>query len=1026
MRWLGRMSLVLVVTWGFHACDRQPRRAVPLETLIRYLDRHRLPTQEADLLSAYLSQKGTDARQRFLRAQRHPLRALYFNRLDRLVLEALSGRTPRPVAPQPLRQLATDWQTWLGEPVLTYNLDFLERHGSEHRRVWLEGRYHQLIGDSLRATKNYLGAAAAYQRALSAFEDIDNLSGVAAAKYSLAEALHRAGRKRESLELCSEAYDAALEVGDVVVQQHASYRMGVLTYELRHYQNSLTLLRRAAELARRLDSRRIEARALSMIATVYEETGQPLKSLPLHRQCVEIYDKLDRPLLKSAALRRLGFAYTTLGDYDQAIAAHRQSLKIAQSLDEPLHVASQLNNLGEVYNLLGDYERALRFHKQAVEIVQQLGVDEFTALGLASIGSDYVALGKLDTAITYFRQALQVAEAPDLEPRRAEIFQQYGEALLTKGDRREAEELFRKAFEINSANGYKEGLVLNLLGLGEVALQTGRLDVADNRFQAALRVALKARLSNLIWKAYYKNGRVWARRGHFKRALRYFNAAIDTIESGRARISEQRFRIGYLATRQQVYDQAASIYLQQLPDPRKALELVERAKARAFLDVLSGDVEVASEHLRMTPESDGPSVKIKQAALELPAIAELQKRLRPDEVVLEFHVFDEQVGIWLVSRDRVRAKRIPARRAVLRRWVRDFRKIVGADGSDDALRAQSLAEAEVWYQRTLNQARRLTRLLLAPIWSDLAPYPKVYLVPDDVLHYLPFAALTNPADSTRFVIESKTLARSPSAAVLASLLRRPLRPAPRPLHILSVADPELNLQGARAVGNFLARNAPGSRVLFGSEATEPALLRALRKTFTVVDFGTHCTLNERNPLYTALHLADGRKRTGGLVRPAGSRGSDAAVDSSRLEPYLLMHEVFKLPLSRTPLVALPACETALGRFARGEGLVGLSRAFFYAGASTVIATLWKVDDAAAADIMTDFYTMLLRQRRTNAAAALRAAQMAQIRRLRNDAFVRFPHPYFWAGFVTTGRMNFASSPRQELRQARRSFSLGNN
>jgi CHAT domain-containing protein len=243
---------------------------------------------------------------------------------------------------------------------------------------------------------------------------------------------------------------------------------------------------------------------------------------------------------------------------------------------------------------------------------------------------------------------------------------------------------------------------------------------------------------------------------------------------------------------------------------------------------------------------------------------------------------------------------------------------------------------------------------------------RVVVVPHDVLHYLPFAALRSPAG--RWLVEDYALSTLPSASVLKFLAGKGSQGNAA---ALAVGNPDvgagLNLRWAEREARFVGQRVPSTTVLVRGEATE-ARTKSLIGSAGLIHFASHGELNETDPLASAL-----------LLVPGGN-------EDGRLE----VRELFGLELSAN-LVVLSACETGLGKLSRGDELVGLQRAFLYAGTPAVVTTLWKVDDRASFDLVRAFYERLAAE---GPVAALRQAQLTTMG--------IHPHPFTWAAFGLTG------------------------
>jgi CHAT domain-containing protein len=253
--------------------------------------------------------------------------------------------------------------------------------------------------------------------------------------------------------------------------------------------------------------------------------------------------------------------------------------------------------------------------------------------------------------------------------------------------------------------------------------------------------------------------------------------------------------------------------------------------------------------------------------------------------------------------------------------------------------------------------------LIAPLKSSLTTR-RIGIIPHSVLHYLPFAALT---DGQRYFGEAYVLFSLPSASVL-QFVHQTQHTADDRILALAGSQTEPPLYYAEREVKTISRHR-NAHTLMGEQATESAF-KHLAAQFPILQLAAHGELNTRNPFFSRVLLSSDEENDGALH----------------------VYEIYELDLSQADLVVLSACDTQLGKQSRGDDIIGLTRAFIYAGTPSVIASLWKVDDRATSDFMTAFYQQLRRGK--SKAAALQTARM-QTRE-------KYPHPYYWAAFVLTG------------------------
>ena len=546
----------------------------------------------------------------------------------------------------------------------------------------------------------------------------------------------------------------------------------------------------------------------------------------------------------------------------------------------------------------------------------------------------------------------------------------------------------------------------------DVSLQSAQLALQRDDAAEALRLATagradaeKAALANKLAEADRILAQANSKLGHVDAALAAAQSALARIENSRAALQDPALRAGFLEQRQGLYSFAVHLAL-RMNRPDEALALAERSRSRAFLDLLGNaslskgrTVALAQEESAMrarlaaaatlSPESDddeeedGTAAGAKSAkvarervaaaerdyqaflqrvrkenveqaslmAVEPVTVVEIQKLLPEGAVLVEYLLSEGDLIIWVMDRGSVQMRRPRLDRGALVTEVREFRAAIASQ----APLPQVEARAQALYQKLLGPVRQMIR------------GKQLVIVPHDVLHYLPFTALRTP--DGQWLVEEHTISTVPSASVLKFLVDKGAHASDR---ILAVGNPDLGpglaLRYAEREVRTIGEKFPAtSTVLTRAEASESRVKRQLGQA-GLLHFAVHGELSETDPMASALLLAPGDGEDG------------------RFE----VRELFSTELSAR-LVVLSACETGLGKLSRGDELVGLQRAFLYAGTPAVVTTLWKVDDRASFMLMRAFYEALAAK---GPAEALRAAQRTLI--------IDFPHPFAWAAFGLSG------------------------
>jgi CHAT domain-containing protein len=519
--------------------------------------------------------------------------------------------------------------------------------------------------------------------------------------------------------------------------------------------------------------------------------------------------------------------------------------------------------------------------------------------------------------------------------------------------------------------------------LHKAQLETGDIAAAKAGFDTLLQDPRVRGNGEIHWLLLLDRGRIALRENDPDLAIKLWQEAVDIIEQQRSTIHTEANKIGFVGDKQAVYRHLI-VALFARNDLAAAFDYLERSKSRALVDLLAAkqDFSVAGakgeqlrallaqtesvERSQLVQTSTGqrtgtrslavaPLRQIRDQAPELASLVsvtsspldELRGKLADDEMLIEYYYDDRNLYAFALTRDSLRALRTDA--AGLENDIRAWRRAL-----EDSRSADHLALSQ-----------KLHAKLIAP-FSTLLDKPRLVIVAHSLLHYVPLAALH---DGSRYLIDQYALRLLPSASVLKYL--KTATPG-RPTGVLAfgnpdLGDPRLDLQHAQEEAQAVTRMVPQSKALLRKDANESAF-RLYAPGFRFLHFATHGEFRAEAPLESALLLARDEKSDGALT----------------------VGKLYSIQLD-ADLVTLSACETGLGKIASGDDVVGLTRGFLYAGASTIVASLWKVDDQATADLMRTFYRDMSKGDKQE---ALRRAQQA--------ARDKYPHPYYWAAFQLIG------------------------
>jgi len=709
-----------------------------------------------------------------------------------------------------------------------------------------------------------------------------------------------------------------------------------------------------------------------------------------------------------------------------------------------------LDNIGAVHELLDDHRKALDFHNQSISIANDVGDKATLATALRNAAIAERALGSSKQAIEHLNLALDKARSVGNPRLIGSALNNLGETLLLAGEADSARGRYSEAITLWRSAGDLTGEAGALYGLGRVEKGVGNLQRARQNIEAALGLVESLRLR-------YKRQEL--RSSYFASVQKYYEFYIDLLmRMHRARGSDGNDAVAFAASERAKARGLLDILTEANADIRQGIDpgLLERernlqqqlnARAQLQMQLAAGrnnadQLKAASREVQnLTAQFEELEAQIRKespryAALTQPrplGIREIQDTiLDQDSLLLEYSLGEERSYLWVVSKTGLRTFELPGRDQIEKvaqdvySLVTKPNKLVPSSSSDQkrGLRVVREAKNDTALQESI---RKLSQLILAPAAAELLS-KRLLVVADGTLQYIPFAALTVATSGIyRPIILDHELVGLPSASVL-SVLRDDLRSRKTADKILAVlADPVFEAnddrirnprgdsrsekrskenESKRGLSIALAKGAaetgisngptiprlPGTRqeaegilALVPEAATRKATdFDASRATamsedlgrYRLVHFATHGFLDSINPQLSGLVLS--------LVNEAGEYQNG----------FLRAHEIYNLKLG-ADLVVLSACQTGLGKQVRGEGLVGLTRGFMYAGAARVAVSLWSVDDEATSTLMRSFYKRMLVDH-LKPSAALRAAQIEMFQQAKWQA------PYYWAAFVIQG------------------------
>jgi CHAT domain-containing protein len=873
--------------------------------------------------------------------------------------------------------------------------------------LWIQANAQDFLADLENAAHSYDRAADFFRKAGKPLE---------ASRTSLGymETLTKSGRFDQAQSVAEAARKVFIEFDDLTSQATVDMNLGNLHWRRGNYSAALEAYRQAAQVFQALGNELYAAMNQINQANMLNELDDFLGAEKLHEQA--------RPVFEAAGLRNT-VAYVDLnlailqyyrGNYSKAFQIFEQARAMFSSLSMPVELAVTDLEESDLHLNLNLPERAYQLAEKAEAALSETHMPFESARARANQAVALARSDQLERAAALLEDVRASFDSQGNKTWIAHADLQRAEVLGQMGKRPEARRLAAEAARaydelgMRTKQSYAHIVCANLWADdGEWAHALEELDIAARLVQATAAPWLEPRIEAC-------RGRVREGMGQLSDAIEHYRLAVQQTEKMMVALTAEEHRTAYIADKLQPYE--ALVALHAANDPPLAFQWAEQAKSRALVDLLAAGIrprlrirdemdarnaerlqtlreELNWLYTRLTRgeapgDSSGPVAgpetwaKIQEREKEASALwrslqarhaeelsllrevplsaSEVQSGLPENAAIVEYFIAREQLIIFLLTKREVFAYPVSGSMTDVLPLLEEL-----------AFQFSKFQYGPEYYQRhkpallqTINDLLgRLGDKLLGPIWEHLSGVDTLNIIPHGPLHALPFHALRQGG---RFLIETHAVSYAPSAAVLNYCWNKPPRQGqgqPFDGTALLVGVPDERATQVSQEIQALSELVQGSQVLLGKDAT----LERVRMAAPDCGF---------------LHLA-----AHGLFRPEAP-----LLSSIRLaDQWMAVQDVYDLDL-RASLVTLSACETGLGHDVGGDELVGLVRGFFHAGASSLLVSLWVVDDKSMTDLMIQFYTYWLAGK--SKVQALRQAQLNLIK--------QYEHPYYWAPMVLVG------------------------
>ena len=837
------------------------------------------------------------------------------------------------------------------------------------------------------------------------------------------------GEPQKALEYYEQSLAMATDLNNRSLQGDVLNNIGAIYYSQSDTLKALNYYNQALKIRRVLNDPATIASTLSNIANIYTSMGEQERALQYLEESLVLRQKAKDIRGEANTLYYIGYTHASLGDTTKALEYYNQALPLRRVVGDRRGEALTLKNIGVALNSRGELQQALTYLSQALDLQRTIKDRRSEALTLEQIGSVHTQSGDLVLANQFYNEALTASQA---------VGDKRIEATVLKGMARVARELG----ELENSRKYIED------SIAKIETVRGQVDIQ-----------MRASFTGVQHSAYEFYIDLLMRLHRLNPAKELDQTALQVSERFRARsllesLSEISANIrqgvdAELLKRERTISQQINAKAERLMQARGQQNAKDRVST-LNKELYELEDQYAQTQAAIRKANPGYAAITQPQSLDVPAI---QKELDENTLLLEYALGEERSFVWVVANNSLTTYELPKQSEIkpVAQQVYEAltaRTLVVNVETPQAKQAR-IAQADAQFTQA---STKLSEMLLAPLASQLGN-KRLVIVADGALQYVPFGALPEevvggwwsvigekntstdnrqtsdrnrpPTTNRRPLILSHEIITLPSASVIGVMRKELAGRTVAPKMLAVIADPvfaadderakvskvKLAKAGstetaARGIVHEEAKSSGDQKMSGGlkiprlpfthQEADQIFALAPKASSFRATDFkASRATVTDPElGKYRYLHFA-----THGLLdseKPGLSSLVLSMLDEqgNPQDGFFRAHELYNLKLP-AELVVLSACQTGLGKEIKGEGLVGLTRGFMYAGAARVIVSLWSVNDKATAELMTKLYQSML-QKGESPAAALRSAQVAMWKQKQWSA------PYYWAAFTLQG------------------------
>jgi CHAT domain-containing protein/tetratricopeptide (TPR) repeat protein len=857
-----------------------------------------------------------------------------------------------------------------------------------------------MMGRSLAANEEFERAIPFYRQVISGLENAGDIRQAARLRFALVGVLLNADHYPEAFDVASVAEKLLKEFGDDTGLARLYNNIANIYHRTDDHKRAFEYYSRCYEIFQRLQDEPGIALSSFNLGNSLADIDEFEKSDAMYGEAIKLSEKLGRADLGTQAEYNRAYLHYLRGRYSDALDGFARLRVVFEKAGSLRHYALCDLDEAEIYLQLNLSRDAAALATRGGEQFEKLGLKYEQAKCASLYGVALIQLRRFVEALEAFRESQKIFETENnvywmgvLDLYRAEVH-------LSLQRFWEAQALATQAKGIFDRLGIPSKRIFSLVLLGRVALALNDLAAAD-RYTAEISEIIKdVKIPLVLFPYHLLSGEIAERTRKWTEARRQYESAAQELERHQARLHHDELRVTFFKGRQRAYEALVRLSLESDDHLSTAYAWCERARSRGLIELLShcapASLRIADQSLlakvnrlreelniqyaRAHPESrpiatssDFETIEIKEqelsrtlrdvskqdpeyASLQQVSIAtldSLQAALPKRTTVIEYFTTGDEVLAFIVSSQDARVVRhlCPTARVLSQQERLGFQLEKFMLGKDYV----SAHEKQI-LETTRRHLHELHKYLVAPFIKEIET-PHLAIVPHGSLHFLPFHAFF---DGEKYLIDDYEISYAPSASVLKYCLEKPVINDAVPL-LVGVADETVPLVHQELTRLKLLF--PNARVLEDESATREAFVEH-SKAAEFLHIATHAVFRHDNPMFSSFKLADG---------------------------WFTAFDLFSM-ICQTNLVTLSGCQSGMSEVTGADDLLGLMRGFLYAGARSLLLSLWNVNDESTASLMAEFYQEL--QKGTAKSTAFRSAML----RIREQ----YPNPFYWAPFLLAG------------------------